>query len=240
MGAQARETLAAESMDSGWRFAVSPYLWAAGLKGKTGTLPGLPPADVDMSSSDVLDDLKFAGMLIATAQKGRFGIGGDLQYVKTSPGIDAAPPIFDGGKLTSETFALSLWGDYLLLAEERYNLKLAAGARLWSIDTELKLSGGLLGGAKIDHQETWVDPMLGVIGSVDVAPKVFLKGWGFAGGFGIGSDTMVDLFGGIGYRFSDKIATTLGYRWLKLDYDHDDFLYDVRQQGIAAGLTFRF
>ena len=82
--------------------------------------------------------------------------------------------------------------------------------------------------------------MLGVIGSVDVAPKVFLKGWGFVGGFGVGSDTMVDLYGGIGYRFSDKIATTLGYRWLKLDYDHDDFLYDVRQQGIVAGMTFRF
>ena len=52
--------------------------------------------------------------------------------------------------------------------------------------------------------------------------------------------TMVDLFGGIGYRFSDRISTTLGYRWLKLDYDHDDFLYDVRQEGVAAGLTFRF
>ncbi len=226
--------------DSGWRYAMSPYLWAAGIKGESGTLPGLPPADVDMSFGDIFDDLKFAGMLIATAQKGRFGFGGDLQYVKTSAGVDAAPPIFDDGKLTSETFSLSGWGQYALFDDERSNLKLAAGARLWSVDTELKLSGGLVSRVKIKHDETWVDPMLGVIGKTDVSPKFFLQGWGFVGGFGVGSDTMIDLFGGVGYRISDKTSTTIGYRWLKLDYDNDDFLYDVRQQGIVAGMTFRF
>lgn len=51
---------------------------------------------------------------------------------------------------------------------------------------------------------------------------------------------MLDLFGGVGYRFSDATSATIGYRWLKIDYDHYDFLFDVRQQGIAAGLTFRF
>jgi hypothetical protein len=240
MNVQAEESLAADETNGGWTFAISPYLWAAGIEGKSGTLPGLPPADVDMSFSDILDDLKFAGMLIVTARKDRFGIGGDLQYVKTSSGIDAAPPIFDGGKLTSETFGLSAWGDYVVFEQGRSNLKVAAGARLWSVDTKLKLSGGLLSGRKIDHDETWVDPMVGVIGRADVVPNVFVQGWGFVGGFGVGSDTMVDLFGGIGYRFSDATSTTLGYRWLKIDYDHDGFLYDVRQQGIAAGLTFRF
>jgi len=179
-------------------------------------------------------------MLIATAQKGRFGIGGDLQYVKTSSGFDAAPPSFDGGKLDSGTFGFSLWGTYAAFDDARSNLKLAAGARLWSVDTKLKLSGGLLSGTKIDHDETWVDPIIGVTGKTDVAPKIFLQGWGFAGGFGVGSDSMFDLFGGIGYRFSEKTSTTIGYRWMKVDYDNDGFLYDVRQQGIAAGLTFRF
>lgn len=238
--AQATEGETANKEHSGWSFAISPYLWAAGIKGKSGTLPGLPPADVDESFSDIFDDLKFAGMLIATAEKGRFGIGSDLQYVKTSSGVDAAPPYFDGGKLDSGTFAFSVWGSYVAFDDVRSNLKLAAGARLWSVDTNLKLSGGLLGGTKIDHDETWVDPILGVTARTDIAPKVFLQGWGFAGGFGVGSDIMFDLFGGVGYRFSEKTSTTFGYRWMKVDYDKDGFLYDVRQQGIAAGLTFRF
>ena len=51
---------------------------------------------------------------------------------------------------------------------------------------------------------------------------------------------MADLFGGIGYRFSELISATFGYRWMKVDWDEDGFLYDVRQEGIATGLTFRF
>ena len=240
MNAQADETHASDGSDSGWSIAVSPYLWAAGVNGKTGTLPGLPAADVDQSFGDILDDLKFAGMLIVTASKDRWGVGMDTQYVKTSPGVDGVPPLFDDGKMTSETSSLSLWGDYLVFEQGRSSVKVAAGARLWSVDTELKLSGGLLSGLKIKHDETWVDPIVGVIGSADASPKIFFQGWGFIGGFGAGSDTMVDLYGGVGYRFSESTSTTIGYRWLKVDYDEDDFLFDVRQAGIAAGATFRF
>ena len=47
-------------------------------------------------------------------------------------------------------------------------------------------------------------------------------------------------FGGVGYRITDSITSTLGYRWVKVDYESNDFLYDVRQQGIATGLSFAF
>jgi hypothetical protein len=36
-----------------WTFTLSPYLWAAGIQGKTGTLAGLPAADVDQSFGDI-------------------------------------------------------------------------------------------------------------------------------------------------------------------------------------------
>jgi hypothetical protein len=50
----------------------------------------------------------------------------------------------------------------------------------------------------------------------------------------------VELFVGFGYRFTDSISSTLGYRSVKVDYDRDDFLYDVRQEGIATGVAFAF
>jgi hypothetical protein len=45
---------------------------------------------------------------------------------------------------------------------------------------------------------------------------VFLRGWALVGGFGVGSDFTADLFGGVGYRVTGSISSTLGYRWVKV------------------------
>ena len=240
LDAQASETSADSEAGSGWEFSISPYLWAAGISGRADTLPGLPPADVDESFSDIWDDLRFAGMVVGAARKGRFAIAGDLQYVETEGEDNDLAPIFGSEKLTSKTFILSAVGEYVAFEKGRSNFILSAGARLWSVETRLDLSSGLLPGRTIKGEDTWIDPILGVRGNVDVVSDVFLTGWGFVGGFGVGSDIMADLGGGVGYRFTDSISTTIGYRWMKVDRDEDDFLYDVRQQGILAGLTFRF
>lgn len=45
--------------------------------------------------------------------------------------------------------------------------------------------------------------MLGVRGSVNPgASAVFLTGWGHVGGVGVGSDSMTDLFGAIGFHWA--------------------------------------
>ena len=238
--AHADDGISAEQTHNGWTLSLSPYLWAAGIKGNTGTLPGLPAAEVDESFSDIFDDLRFSGMLFYSARKGRFGIAGDLEYVETVAKDDALTPLFGGEELTSKSFVLSALGEYLVYDDDRSVLRLSAGARLWSVDTELKLSSGLLPGRKIKGDKTWVDPIVGASGVLDIGPKVFLRGWGFVGGFGVGSDFTADLFAGVGYRFTDSITSTLGYRWVKVDYEDDDFLYDVRQEGIATGLSFTF
>ena len=238
--ARAGDGFPAGQANGGWTFSVSPYLWAAGIKGTTGTLPGLPAAEVDESFSDIFDDLQFSGMLCYSARKGRFGISGDLEYTQTLAEDDALARVFGGEELISKSFVLSAMGEYLLYDNGRSVLRLSGGARLWSVDTELKLSTGLLPGTRIKGDKTWVDPIIGLSGVLDIGPKVFLRGWGFVGGFGVASDFTADLFGGVGYRITDSITSTLGYRWVKVDYESDDFLYDVRQQGIATGLSFTF
>jgi hypothetical protein len=238
--AHAGDGISTGQADNGWTFSVSPYLWAAGIKGKTGTLPGLPAADVDQSFSDIFDDLQFSGMLFWTARKDRFGIAGDLQYVETLAKDNALAPLFGREELSSKSFIASVVGEYLLYDDSRSVLRLSGGARLWSVDTELKLSTGLLPGTKIKGDKTWVDPVIGVSGVLDLGSKTFLRGWGYVGGFGVGSNFTADLFAGVGYRFTDSISSTLGYRWVKVDYDSGDFLYDVRQEGIATGLSFTF
>jgi len=223
-----------------WEFAVSPYLWAAGLEGETGTLPGLPPADVDESFSDILDDLEFAGMVTGAAKKGRYGFSGDLQYVETTAKDNSLAPLFRREEVTSKSLIVSAMGDYFVAEDGRSNLILSAGARVWSVETNLKLSSGVLAGRTIKGDDTWVDPVVGARGSLELGSAAFLVGWGFIGGFGIGSEIMADLFGGVGYRFSETTSATVGYRWMKVNRDEDGFLYNVVQKGILAGLTIEF
>ena len=66
---EADDLTSAAPMGDAWTFSLSPYLWAAGINGEAGTIPGLPPADVDEGFSDIVNDLQFSAAIPA-------GLGG--------------------------------------------------------------------------------------------------------------------------------------------------------------------
>jgi hypothetical protein len=57
-------------------------------------------------------------------------------------------------------------------------------ARLWAVDTVLKLTTSLLPGRKISAEKTWLNPVVGLIGSIDATPETLLHGQAFVGGLG--------------------------------------------------------
>ena len=65
-----------------WEFQLAPYAWLAGQNGKVATLPGLPPADVDVDFyDDIWGNINLAGMLVGEARKGRYGLFMDIVYM---------------------------------------------------------------------------------------------------------------------------------------------------------------
>jgi hypothetical protein len=72
----------AEEESSGkWNFQIAPYAWLAGQEGKVATLPGLPPADIDVNFyDDILGNINWAGMLVGEARRGRYGLVADIVY----------------------------------------------------------------------------------------------------------------------------------------------------------------
>ena len=72
--------------------------------------------------------------------------------------------------------------------------------------------------------------------------KFFISGGLVIGGFGVnaGSDIFWDASINLGYQWTEGFSNTLGYRYLDVDYEKDDFLYDVVQDGITLGLSWRF
>jgi opacity protein-like surface antigen len=91
-----------------------------------------------------------------------------------------------------------------------------------------------------DDSESWIDPIVGGRIGFDLGSNFFLTAQGDVGGFDVGSELTWQLMGTVGYRFSDAVAARVGYRYLDVDYDDDDFVYDVATRGFVVGVTFSF
>lgn len=95
--------------------------------------------------------------------------------------------------------------------------------------------------ARVAHDESWVDPFVGIKGQIPLGTSRFFLAAGAAtGGFGIGSDLFYEINANIGCRWTEKIGTAIGYRMYDADYEDDGFSYDVKQDGWQVGLTWNF
>lgn len=224
--------------ESGWTFTFAPYFWAAGLSGDVGSF-GLPTVDVDMSFGDVWDHLDFAAMAIGEARYQRYSIFADVLYTKLS-GSKGTPRgvVADRVNVDAETFAGLLGVGYSVLESGSGRLDIVAGARVWSADTTISISGGLLDGRSESDSATWVDAVGGVKGSYFLTPNFFLTGWGLVGGGG--ADLDWDVAATVGYKFNDTFSSVVGYRALGVDYSNDGFVFDVVEQGPIVGLVVNF
>lgn len=221
-----------------WKFVIAPYFWMAGLDGTVAAF-GAPPVDVDAKFSNILKSLDFSAMLVSEARYGRFSLASDLLYLKVSN--DKATPlglVANSVQLGAKTLEFTALAGYALIDTPNGHLDLVAGARIWSVEDTLSFTGGALNGLWLQTSETWIDAMVGVRGRADLTPHVYLTGWALAGGGS--SDADWDVFGGVGYRFNDRISGVLGYRAAGVDYQNGPFLFDVVMQGPVLGAVFKF
>lgn len=224
--------------EDGWTFKFAPYFWAASLSGDAGNF-GLPTVHVDASFGDIFDHLDFAAMAAGEARYGPYSIFTDIIYSKIS-GTGATPrgALATSASLDSKTFAGLLGVGYSLLEDDAGQLDIVAGARVWSVENTISLTGGALGGQSKSDSATWVDALGGFRGNYSITPTVYLTGWGLVGGGG--ADIDWDVAAAIGYKFNDSISATLGYRALGVDYSKNGFVLDVVQRGPIMNLVVNF
>jgi len=234
----------ASADEDGWRFALSPYLWFAGLDGKIGTIPGQPAVPVDISASDALDDTEASLMLLLDGMKGRHGFVVDAFYSDVRSDYELLPaPISLELRTITKTTILSGAYQYELFNDGQADLDLMAGARYWDIDSTLRFRNGLgeLGGRTISNTESWVDPWIGFKGGLPIGQSDFyVRGGAAIGGFDVGSDLFYDLTVTLGYHWNEAIGTAIGYRRFDVDYEDAGYVYDVTQEGWLLALTWAF
>jgi hypothetical protein len=226
--------------DDGWHFAVIPYLWLAGLDGdvRSGRFSS---GGVEASFDDIFDDLEAAFMGVFEARKGRWGAILDVMYIDLS-GSGEAPGRLIGEVDVDLTQGLySLAGFYRAL-EMPLAVDLLAGVRYADLSVDLDVAPGkypqLLKGRSVSDDMAWWNGFLGLRLLYPLG-----KRWSLAGytdfGFG-GSDTTFQAIGAVKFKMTEHLVLDAGYRYLYLDADDNELVYDMSIGGPFLGLGIVF
>jgi opacity protein-like surface antigen len=227
----------APTADSGWEFTFSPYAWAAGLDGTVGI--GTVTADIDLSFSDILENLDIGAMGHFEARNGRWALLFDGLWLKLDSRAATPGPLYGGARVDVEELRLAAQVSYRAL-EGPTTLDLLAGLSYFSIDSDFALLPGTLAGGQIGTSEDWIDPIIGFHLRHELSERWFTMLRGEIGGFSVGSDLTWQAMAGVGYQTGDSSAVFLGYRHLDIDYDDNGFVYDTATSGFILGMNFSF
>lgn len=224
-----------------WKFEVTPYFWAAGMNGWSRLGARGPTAKLDASFSDVWKNLDFGAMGTLEARKGRWGILFDSIYVKLQQTSDPlAGGALGNAKLKVSQTILQLAGAYRVLESEKTPIDVLAGVRYTYLDGDISFSRSdlLPAGVSRGNNANWTDGFVGLRGSYALTDKWSLIGYADVGAGG--TKHSWQLIAGTNYNFTKSIVGKVGYRIISMDYDKQDFLYDVRTSGVYMGVGIKF
>lgn len=232
-----------------WALQITPYMWAAGLKGSISPFRRAPTIGVEKSFSDVMDDLNFGGFVNVWGRYDRFVLSGDIMYVDTTdshafgplPALPIGVPAgtIINGSVDSKQFMATLQGGYRVIDTSDFTLDALAGARFWHISNDVTVSA--LGISRTYGESFgWVDPVVGVRAFLPLTDKLSIQAQADVGGFGAGADLTWSALATINYTFTDKLSFSAGYKVLDVDYDRGGYVYDTRLSGPVLGMTLRF
>ena len=221
-----------------WQFQFSPYFWLASLHGTGGV--GNRTTNVDESFSDIFHSLDFALMGLFEARKGKLFVLTDLEYVAVSDDKATPGPLFSDVNAKFKTFIFDPEVGYRVYydPDKGGSVDVLGGIRVWHVKTDLAFGAGILPAIEVQGSRNWVDAVGGLRGKAPLSQKIFLTGKFDLGGGG--SKFTYQLFGGAGYSINEKVALIFGYRVLDVNYNKNNFVYDMNQRGPIVGLGFKF
>jgi hypothetical protein len=223
------------SAESGWQSGGAIYLWGAGIGATT-----LAGDDLDLSFSDLVDNLDFAFMAAFEARKDRWGGLADFVYLNVSFEDSTTGNIIDRPVKLNVDVDMKSWiisgaATYAIHETDRTQLDLLGGARYLYLDTGLEFQVGEFR-RKASESDSVIDAIVGLRGRTDLSDKWYLN---YSADIGAGqSDLTWQALAGFNYRF-DKVDAGFGYRYLKWEFD-DYLLADMEVSGPYAGVRFRF
>jgi hypothetical protein len=223
----------------GWTVVVAPYFMGAAMTGTTAVAG--QEATIDMSFSDILENLQFGAMGLVVARKGNWGVGGDAIWMALGANGTAPGPL---GLVTASVDMSQ--GAFAFFGLRRLSpiADLTFGGRVNYLSGNVRVNTPLAV-RSADGSKTWFDPIVGLqLRTPENGKRWHAQVYTEVGGFGAGSTFTWQVFPTIGVNVSKTAALEFGYRWLDIDYTSGEnqtlFKYDVLTQGPVIGFRFKF
>lgn len=229
------------AQDGSWHYSATSYLWFPDTKTRVQTSRG--PAESELSVSDALENLDMGVMLTAQARRDRWSLVADLIYLD----VDGSAPspfglLFSEVATESRLTSISGYALYQVWANPDHSLDLGMGFRAGKADVTTTLRAGVLPQEKLHVTDNWVDPLVALRYTGQIA-----QGWSANlaldyGGFGIGSasDETWQVVATVGYQLSERWSLQGGYRHLRIDQEKDGLPYRLEMSGPVIGVSMRF
>jgi hypothetical protein len=213
--------------DSGWQFAIAPYLWGAGIGGKTQA-----GSSIDISFDDLFDNLESALMVSFEARKNKWMILADYIYLDVAAtGQPGLRPI----TMNLKSKVAHLAGGYNLY-QDKSRLDLIFGARNFDLDLGLTVQTGPPG--SVSQSGNILDGIVGVKGQLGLSKRWYLP---YYVDIGTGdSDLSWQAMAGASFRAAKWVDLALVYRHMEWDLGNDKPVADINFSGPAFGAIFRF
>ncbi|MGB6222470.1 hypothetical protein [Haloferula sp.] len=243
-------TLTPPSSECDWEFRIEPYLWVPGVDGTLGIRGRTTEIDFDVSdllsssgNNNETYDIEMLFAMQLEARKDRWGILADAVYVDLDITGSRPTPRHLSANLDYTELLGNLLVTYRITDEPNSFLDLYVGARVNSLSFDLRAQADLINfplePAIYDSQtETWVDPVIGFRGQWNFTEKWFLAGKADIGGFGVSSELLWSAQATVGYQFTDRFSTEIGYSYYDTDYEDGGFVYDIAMGGVFLGFNF--
>jgi len=217
-----------------WEFVLVLYVWMADIEA---TFPN--GADVDVSFSDILDNLQFSFMSTVGVRKNRWAFMVDGIYLDLED--NSHTDINEELQLTDvylKNWIVTPFVSYEIMSGEKGSLNLSAGARYFWLDNGLEIRTlPPLEPVKLkesDKEDVW-DAVVGIRGHFKLADRWFVP---YVLDIGTGdSDYTYQAMAGIGYQF-EKFKLLAVYRYMHWQYDDDFPLDELTVKGPAVGAMF--
>ena len=226
----------ADTDQDDWKFSGAAYLWAAGVEGTDAA-----GDEIDVSFSDVLEDLEGGLMGILAARKGRWTLLADVLYLSihqetsSTANLIGIPAKIDVD-VKLKGFVTTFGAAYRVIEDDMTSLDLLAGARYFKLDVDFDAD---VGAGKIKYSDSG-DALDGIIGAqvlIDLSERWYLSCYADVGA---GDSKLTwQAWPGVGYRL-DSVDVVAGYRHLKWETDDGDTFEDLSFSGPTLGVKFRF
>ena len=235
--------------DGGWQFEITPYLMAAGLDGTVGA-QGVT-AEMDVSFSDIWDNLDAGFMGLFTARRGPWMFGLEAVYMKIED--EAAKSVTGPFGQVTASGALNVTSSLYVyqasvgfrVLDNAVKIDLIGGVRYTSLDLDLRTQrvtdprivfpGGTTTAVGL---ESWTDLVAGASAVVPMNDQWDLVGYADIGAGG--SNLTYQVIAGANWKFSDTFSAKFGYRVLAWDYEDGGTVWDISASGPYLGLGVRF